>query len=199
MSSDWILDLIERGGYLAVAFLMLAENVFPPIPSEVVMPVAGIAAERGEMSIALVIVFGTIGAVVGQLIWFYLGLWIGEDRLKTLARHHGRWITVAPRDIDRADDWFDRHGHKAVFFGRMVPGIRTLISLPAGLSEMRLATFLLYSTLGSGIWTGLLAWAGYALGEQSEDVTRYISPIANIVVISILGYYIYRVATFKTS
>lgn len=197
MSSTWILDLIERGGYLAVAFLMLAENIFPPIPSEVVMPVAGIAASRGDMNIAVVIALGTIGAVVGQLLWYWLGLRIGEEGLKNFAHRHGRWLTLSPRDIDKAAEWFDKHGHKAVLIGRMVPGVRTFISLPAGLSAMPRNRFLTYSTIGSGLWTAALGIAGYTLGERSESVTHWIGPVSTIVLLGILAYYIYRVATFR--
>jgi membrane protein DedA with SNARE-associated domain len=197
VSSSWILNWIESGGYFAVASLMLLENVFPPIPSEVVMPVSGIAASRGDLNIALVITFGTIGAVAGQLLWYWLGLKVGEEGLKKLANRHGRWLTVSARDIAKADDWFDKHGHKAVLFGRLVPGVRTLISLPAGLSEMPLKTFLTYSVIGSGAWTAALALAGYALGERSESVTRWIGPVSTGVLVSLLAYYLYRVATFK--
>jgi membrane protein DedA with SNARE-associated domain len=197
VGSSWILDFIESGGYFAVALLMLLENIFPPIPSEVVMPVAGIAASRGDLNVVLVIVFGTIGAVSGQLLWYWLGLRVGEEGLKKLARRHGRWLTVSPGDIDKADRWFDKHGHKAVLVGRMVPGVRTLISLPAGLSEMSLRRFLIYSTIGSGLWTAALAVAGYALGERSESVTSWIGPISTVIFAGIVGYYLYRVATFK--
>jgi membrane protein DedA with SNARE-associated domain len=197
VSSAWILDLIERGGYFAVALLMLAENIFPPIPSEIVMPAAGIAAGRGDLSIVPVIVFGTIGAVAGQLLWFWLGLRVGKEGLKKLARHHGRWLTVSPRDIEKADRWFDRHGCKAVLFGRLIPGIRTLISLPAGLSDMSLRRFLVYSALGSGGWTAALALAGYALGERQENITRWLGPVSTTVFVAMFAYYIYRVATFK--
>jgi membrane protein DedA with SNARE-associated domain len=197
VSSDWILNLIQSGGYLAVALLMLLENVFPPIPSEVVMPVAGVLAGQGELSIVPVIIFGTIGAVAGQLLWFWLGLRVGEETLKSLARRHGRWLTVSPRDIDKADAWFDKHGGKTVMFGRLVPGVRTLISLPAGLSEMPLQRFLIYSTIGSGTWTALLAIAGYALGERQEGVTHWIGPVSTVVFGGIVAYYFYRVATFK--
>ena len=197
MTSDWILDLIDRGGYLAVALLMLFENVFPPIPSEVVMPVAGIVAGRGELSIVLVILFGTVGAVVGQLLWFWLGVRVGEEGLKRLARRHGRWLTVSPRDIEKADDWFDKHGGIAVMFGRLVPGVRTLISLPAGLSEMSLRRFLIYSTIGTGTLTAALGIAGYALGERQENITHWIGPVSTAVLVAILAYYIYRVVVFK--
>jgi membrane protein DedA with SNARE-associated domain len=197
VSSTWILDFIESGGYFAVALLMLLENIFPPIPSEIVMPLAGIVAGRGELSIALVILFGTIGAVAGQLVWFWLGLRVGEEGLKKFARRHGRWLTVSPRDIDKADAWFDKHGGKAVLIGRLVPGVRTLVSLPAGLSEMSVRRFLTYSTIGSGVWTAALGVAGYALGERSESVTHWIGPVSTAVVVLIAVYYVYRVATFK--
>jgi membrane protein DedA with SNARE-associated domain len=197
VASDWILNFIESGGYLAVALLMLLENIFPPIPSEVVMPVAGIAASRGDMNVAIVILLGTVGAVAGQLLWYWLGLRVGEDGLKNLARRHGRWLTVSPRDIDKADDWFDKHGGKAVMIGRCVPGVRTLISLPAGLSEMSHRRFLIYSTIGSGTWTAALALVGYALGERSESVTQWIGPVSTVIFAGILAYYLYRVATFK--
>jgi membrane protein DedA with SNARE-associated domain len=197
VTSDWILDFIDRGGYLAVALLMLLENVFPPIPSEVVMPVAGIVAGRGDLSIALVIVVGTVGAVSGQLLWYWLGWRVGEEGLKRLARRHGRWLTVSPRDIEKADDWFDKHGGKAVMFGRLIPGVRTLISLPAGLSGMSLQRFLIYSTIGSGLWTAALGMAGYALGERQENITHWIGPVSTAVLGTILVYYLYRVVTFK--
>ncbi len=198
MTADWIVDLIERHRYLAVSMLMLAENVFPPIPSEVVMPVAGIVASRGGMSIWAVIVFGTVGAVAGQSLWFWLGLKIGLDRLRVLAQHHGRWLTISPRDVNKANRWFEKHGAKTVMIGRIVPGIRTLISLPAGLACMRWPKFLLYSAIGSGLWTGVLAYAGFGLGERYENITRYIGPISTVVFAGIVVYYLYRVITFKT-
>lgn len=197
MAADWIVDLIERGGYLAIALLMLFENVFPPIPSEVVMPVAGIVAGQGSLQIGLVIVFGTIGAVAGQLVWYWIGLRVGEEGMKRFARRHGRWLTLSTREVDKADAWFDAHGHKAVLVGRLVPGVRTIISIPAGLAQMPLKRFLVYSTIGSGAWTAALALAGYALGERQEAITHWIGPISTIVFATIIAYYVYRVATFK--
>jgi membrane protein DedA with SNARE-associated domain len=161
------------------------------------MPVSGIVASHGDLSIVGVSLAGTAGAVAGQTIWFWIGLRVGMDRLKRLARRHGRWLTVSPRDIDRADRWFDRHCGKAVAVGRLVPGIRTLISLPAGLAGMPWSKFLAYSTLGSGIWTTALALTGYALGEKQENITRYIGPVSTVIFGGILLWYLYRVATFK--
>lgn len=111
---------------------MFLENVFPPIPSEVIMPAAGFAAGQGRLSLIGVIVAGTVGSVAGALFWYYVGKWIGADRLRRWAGRHGRWLTLAPKDIDRVDRWFDQHSGKAVFLGRLVPALRTLISVPAG-------------------------------------------------------------------
>jgi membrane protein DedA with SNARE-associated domain len=197
ISSDWIVDTIEKGGYFAVALLMLAENVFPPIPSEVVMPVAGIVAAGGELNIVGVVIAGTLGAVIGQAFWFWVGGRLGIDRLKHMAARHGRWFTVSPRDIDQADKWFDRHCAKAVVIGRLIPGIRTLISLPAGIAGMSWSKFLLYSAIGSGAWTTLLASVGYMLGERQENITRYIGPVSTAIFGAIVVWYLYRVITFK--
>lgn len=196
MASDWIVDFIHQGGYLGVAALMFAENIFPPIPSEVVMPVAGLAASQGELALGAVIVAGTAGALAGQLFWYWLGYRIGDEGLKAFAARHGRWITMTPRDVDRADAWFDRHGAKAVLIGRMIPGVRTLISLPAGLSEMPVRRFLVYSTIGTTAWTAALASAGYTLGEQFEGVSSRVGPLSTGVLLGIASWYIYRLLTF---
>lgn len=196
MSSDWIVEVIHQGGYLGVAALMFAENVFPPIPSEVVMPVAGLAASRGELMLGAVIAAGTAGALAGQLFWYWVGYRVGEEGLKAFAARHGRWITMTPRDVDRADAWFDRHGATAVLIGRLIPGVRTLISLPAGLSEMPLRRFLVSSAIGTTAWTAALASAGYTLGEQFEGVSSRVGPVSAGVLIAIACWYIYRLLTF---
>ena len=170
---QWITGFIEKSGYLGVALLTILENLFPPIPSELIMPFAGFAAQRGELSLPLVIIAGTIGSVVGALPWYAAGRWIGEDRLMRLAAKHGRWLALTPRDVDKSEDWFRKHSSKAVLFGRLVPAVRTLISVPAGVARMAIPKFLLYSTIGSLIWMGGLAAVGYALGDQYERVARY--------------------------
>jgi membrane protein YqaA with SNARE-associated domain len=129
---DWITGLVERTGYVGIALLMLAENVFPPIPSELIMPLAGFAAAQGELGMAGVVAAGTAGALAGALLWYGLGRWVGLERLKRWAAEHGRWLTVSPDDLDRAAAWFGRHGGAAVLVGRLVPAVRTLISVPAG-------------------------------------------------------------------
>lgn len=194
---DWIVDVLARSSYLGVALLMLAENLFPPIPSELIMPLAGFVAARGDMSLAGVIAAGTLGSVLGALPWYWLGRRYGPDRLRTLAGRHGRWLTVSPKDVDRARTWFDQRGRIAVLVGRLVPAIRTLISVPAGLAAMPMVPFLVCSTIGTLVWTTLLAGAGYWLQDRYEQVSTYLDPVSKIVVGLIVLTYIYRLVTWK--
>jgi len=179
--AEWVQNLMDSMGYLGILLLMILENLFPPIPSELIMPSAGFAAARGEMNLALVILMGVLGSVIGTLPLYYVGRAFGEERLVVWADKYGKWLTLSGRDIRKADDWFDKHGTKAVLFGRMVPGIRSLLSLPAGMSEMPMPKFLIYSAIGSGLWASALAGAGYVLGENYDRVEQYISPVSKIV------------------
>lgn len=192
-----IVDVVSQNGYPGIFLLMLAENIFPPIPSELIMPLAGFVAARGDLNIVLAILVGTAGSVVGALPWYYAGALFGRDRIKRMAGKHGRWMTVAPEDIDLASDWFARHGRAAVFFGRLVPAIRTLISIPAGIVRMPLLPFLLYSTIGSLIWTSLLAATGYVLQAQYALVEHYVDPVSKGVVMLVIAVYIVRLIRFK--
>lgn len=194
---DWVTGFIQKSSYLGVLLLMLAENVFPPIPSELIMPLAGFTAARGQSNIVLIVLAGTIGSLLGATLWFYIGRWLGTERLKGFAARHGRWLTVSPADIDRANDWFDRHGAKAVFLGRLIPAVRTLISVPAGVTGMPLLRFLTWTALGTLIWTSLLAGAGYLLQDQYTRVAEYMNPVSNIVLGLIAAWYLYRVVTFR--
>ena len=173
-------------GYLGIGLLMFLENLFPPIPSELIMPLAGFTIAQGKMEFIPVILAGVLGTMLGALPWYYVGKLVGEENLKRLANKYGKWISVSSRDIEKVDNWFDKHGEKAVFFGRLVPGIRTLISLPAGLSEMPLVPFLLYSTIGTLLWVGLLTYCGYLLGSQYYILEEYIGPISKIVFVVLL-------------
>ncbi len=193
---DWITGFVERTGALGIVLLMLAENVFPPIPSELIMPLAGFTAALGETSIVVVVLAGTLGSLLGALIWYYVGRWLGLDRLRSLAARHGRWLVLSPAEIDQAEDWFRRHGGKAVFLGRLIPGVRTLISVPAGVTRMPLAGFLAWTTLGTALWTALLAGGGYVLQAQYGRVAGIVNPASNVIVGLIAVWYIYRVVTF---
>lgn len=193
---DWIVSLVERGGYFGVAALMFAENVFPPIPSELIMPLAGFSAARGELNLFAVIIAGTVGSLLGVLVWYYIGRALGAARLKRWAARHGRWLSLSTEEVDRSNDWFLRHGGCAVFIGRLVPAVRTLISVPAGIAEMSVTKFLLYSSIGTFVWTTFLAGTGYLLESRYDQVSSYMNPISNIVVGALLLGYIYRVVTF---
>lgn len=178
---SWIQNTMTTLGYPGIVFLMFLENVFPPIPSELIMPFAGFTASQGQLAFYGVVLAGWLGSLIGQLPLYYLGRLANEDRLKGWADRYGRWLGVSSRDIGKADDWFDRHGPKAVFLGRLVPGVRSLISVPAGMSEMKLAPFLLYSALGTGLWSLLLAWLGLMLGQRYDLVETYLGPVSYVV------------------
>ena len=195
--ASWIEGIVQTTGVLGIAFLMLLENVFPPIPSELIMPLAGYTASQGKANIVLVIVAGTIGSLAGAFFWYAIGRWIGEEGLKRIADRYGRWLTLSRADVDRADDWFDTHGHKAVLLGRLVPTVRTLISIPAGLSEMPVRRFLIYSAIGTAAWTTILALLGYGLGSQYDKVNAWMDPVSYGVLGLIVLIYIYRVVTFR--
>jgi membrane protein DedA with SNARE-associated domain len=191
---EWIVSIIDKGGYLGIFFLMFLENVFPPIPSELIMPTAGLLAVQGKFSFLLVVVAGSLGSFAGQGLLYYLGYRVGEERLKRWARSHGHWVAVSADEIDRGKLWFQRRrGSMAVFLGRLVPGFRSVISVPAGLVKMPLARFMIFTLLGTVIWTAALAAAGGLIGENYDRVERFLDPITYIVVLSMVGSYLWRV------
>lgn len=172
---NWILATVQTGGYIGVAVLTLLENVFPPIPSELILPVAGFLVSTGELSFVWVVVAATVGSVVGALLFYGLGFWLGDKRLRAFIQRYGRWLALDESDLDEAEAWFERHGGKAVFVGRLVPSLRSLISIPAGVARMPLGRFVVYTTVGSGIWNAALVGAGVVLGDQWERVKPFLS------------------------
>jgi membrane protein DedA with SNARE-associated domain len=191
--TDAIIEFISSHGYWAIALLMFAENVFPPLPSEMIMPFAGFVAARGELSVAGVVAAGVMGSLAGGLPWFFLARRWGAEKLKCLADRHGRWLTVSRSELDRAERWFQRHGVGVLVLGRLVPGVRTLVAVPAGLAGMSLRSFLVWSSLGSLLWTGLLTAAGYLLEDRYEEVVGVLDPAAKLVLASIVVAYAVRV------
>lgn len=194
---DWVTGTIDSWGYFGVFALMLLEHLFPPIPSEVIMPLAGYLAADGRMNLLVTLLVGTAGSVIGTTVWYFIGRGVGEERLKRWAAKYGRIMTVSPSDIDKAHDWFLRYGTFAVFIGRMIPAIRTLISVPAGIARMPFGSFLIITTIGSAIWTTLLTVAGYLLEAHYDQVEAYVDPVSKVVVIAVLVVYIYRLVTWK--
>lgn len=195
--TGWAEGIIDGWGAFGVAFLMFLENIFPPIPSEVVLPLAGYRASTGALSPFMAFLGGTVGSLTGVTIWYLAGRWLGTERLKTFARRHGRLLTLTPGEIDKVDRWFAKNGGWAVLFGRLVPGIRTLISIPAGVSGMTFRRFLTLSAIGTGIWSALLIAAGWLLGQEFEAVGGWVGPVGNLIIGAALVYYLYRVATFR--
>ncbi|MCR8827614.1 DedA family protein [Pseudosulfitobacter koreensis] len=189
---DWITGLISQTGLIGIFLLMLGENVFPPIPSEVIMPLGGFLVEQGEMTMFGAVVAGSLGSLLGTTLWYWAAVRLGADRIRRLIVKHGRWLTLSETDYDRALGWFDRHGDMAILIGRMIPGVRTLISVPAGLAGMPLARFLFLSLIGSVLWVCLLTGAGYALGSQFELVSEWLNPVTNILLGGLLVLYVYR-------
>jgi membrane protein DedA with SNARE-associated domain len=172
--AGWVLDVIQAMGAVGVAALVALENLFPPLPSEVILPLAGFLAGQGKLSLAAVLVAATIGSVVGALVLYWAGAALGRERLRRIAE---RTPLMDADDVDRAQGWFDRHGRTAVLAGRLVPGVRSLISIPAGVSRMPLLPFLAYTTLGSAAYNAVLVLLGHQLGSRWTSVEKYSDPI----------------------
>ena len=197
--AQWIIGFIEQHGYVGIVLLMILENVFPPIPSELIMPFAGFAAARGNLNAAGVVAAGTLGSLLGTLPWYVAGRLLTLERLKAGSARYGRWLTVAPADIDKANQWFERHGASAVFLGRMVPAVRSVISAPAGLTRMSLPRFLFWSLIGSMLWVGILVALGHVLEAEYERVEHWLDPVTKIILGMVIAVYVWRVVTFKAS
>lgn len=185
---EWITNTMNSLGYLGIGLLMFLENLFPPIPSELIMPLAGYTATFPNTQIQVIpaIAAGVIGTILGAIPWYYAGLLLGQQRLQLLANRYGKWIGISGEDIEKSTNWFQKHGSKAVLFGRLVPGIRTLISIPAGISKMPLIPFFIYSTIGTIGWVTFLTYAGYFLGKNYKLVEDYIDVITKVVVFGVL-------------
>ncbi|WP_305785645.1 DedA family protein [Symbioplanes lichenis] len=175
----FVTDLVEKLGGPGAGIAVALENLFPPIPSEVILPLAGFAASQGDLNLASAIIWTTIGSVAGAVVLYYVGALLGRGRVRAIAE---RLPLVRLADVDRTEEWFARHGVKAVFLGRMIPIFRSLISIPAGLERMRITTFLLCTTLGSLIWNSIFIVAGYGLGESWTAIEGWVGTYQNVVI-----------------
>lgn len=188
--ATWVQDIIEKFGYLGVALLVIVESVFPPIPSEIVLPFAGFVAQRSsstvDTSVVGMIIAATIGSVVGALILYAISSAIGPDRLRAFISKFGRWFGVKPTDLARAEEWFDRRTIVAVLVGRCVPLIRSIVSIPAGFRRMKITPFVIYTFIGSLIWNTLLIGAGAVLGDQWDRVGKYVGVFQWVVIVAII-------------
>jgi membrane protein DedA with SNARE-associated domain len=179
----WVSGVIQSFGYAGLAFLMLAENLFPPIPSEVILPLTGFLVEQGDLTFFPALTFATAGSLAGALVLYALGRWGGRG----VILRYGGVLRLKEAELDRADRWFDRYGGLVVLFGRMVPGVRSLVSIPAGLSEMPLGRFVLLTVLGSGVWNTLLIGVGLLLGENWSRVASVVGSVSNVVLVLLAG------------
>ena len=173
-------------GYLVIALVMLLENVFPPIPSEVVMPFAGFLVFQGKLQLVPTVLAGLIGTVLGAWFWYGIGRLINEERIEHWLARHGRWIGIQPADLAKSRRWFNRHGPAVVFWGRIIPGVRTLVSVPAGIELMPQLPFLAWTTAGSLLWTLLLTLAGQLMGQGYGQVEAWLEPIAKGIKVLLL-------------
>lgn len=195
--TEWILRLIEQGGYWGIALLMFLENVFPPIPSELIMGVGGMAVARGTMAFWPLLLAGSVGSTLGNYIWFLVGDRWGYRRLQPLIERWGRWLTVEWEDVERAGRFFRKHGQWLVFALRFSPFLRTMISLPAGLAHMKHGKFLAFTFAGTMVWNVLLIKGGHWLARYMAEAQHWLNWGIGITIVVTLAAYIWRVATWK--
>ena len=172
---------VTHWGYAGIVAAMVLENVIPPIPSELIMPLAGFYVGQGQLNFVGVVLAGLVGTVLGALPWYGIGRLVNEERLKHWVERHGRWVGISLQDLDHSRGWFQNHGAAVVFWGRLIPAIRTLISVPAGVELMPFGSFLFWTTAGSLIWNLALTSAGWALGKNWQQVLAAVKPVEGVV------------------
>ena len=196
--TEFIIRAIAWGGYLGIFLLMAAENVVPPIPSEVIMGLGGIAVARGHMEIVPLIVVATLGTTLGNYAWYVVGRRLGYRGLRPFVDRWGRWLTLDWDDVERLQRFFHDRGEWVVFVFRFLPVLRTMISLPAGMAAMPRVKFLVWTAAGAAIWNTVLAQAGVLLGTRFQELDRYVGPVAIASFALLAGAYLYRVVTWKS-
>lgn len=183
---SWVTDIMEQFGYLGVFIMMALENLFPPIPSEVVLPFGGFLTTYSSLTMIGVITASTLGSVIGAMILYSIGLWMDVERLENIIERHGHLLRVKKQDIHQANEWFVAHGYWTVFICRMIPLVRSLISIPAGVSHMKFSAFILLTTLGTLIWNVILISVGVLLGENWEKILAFMKVYSGIVYLMLI-------------
>ncbi|ENU31170.1 hypothetical protein F991_00883 [Acinetobacter sp. CIP-A165] len=191
---DWVLSIMEKLGYLGIAFLMFLDNVFPPIPSEVIMTSAGYTAAKGDLSLIGVIIAGSAGSLLAAMLLYWVGRKIPQQHLFHFIARYGKYLRISTTDLEKSLTWFEKHGHRVVFFGRMIPAVRSLISIPAGMSKMPFGKFMTYSAAGTIIWTSFLAFVGYYFSENQALMTAVIQRVGYIILTIAVFYILWRLA-----
>lgn len=195
--SEWIYEIIRQGGYGGIVFLMALENIIPPIPSEVIMGMGGIAVARGDMHFGPLLLWGTVGTTLGNYVLFLVADRLGYERLRPFIERWGRWLTLEWHDIDVAGKFFRRHGHWVVFVFRFMPMFRSVISLPAGLAHMKHWKFLGFTAAGAAIWNYLLILGGRWLGQTLHEADKWLGWATLICAVAAVGIYAWRVVRWK--
>ena len=181
---DYISLAVEKNtaiAYLTICFAMFLENIIPPIPSEIIMPLGGFFVYQQKLNFYILVFWGLFGTILGALPWYYLGRLVNQKRLSNFLDKKGKYLGISSNDLVKSKKWFEKYGVSLVFWGRLVPGIRTLISVPAGIELMPLGKFLIWTTFGSFIWVAILTYAGYLFGENYQMIETYLDQIKYIV------------------
>ena len=181
--TDWIISIMQELGYIGIALLMFLDNVFPPIPSEIIMPSAGYTASQGQLLLMGVIMAGCFGSLLAAALLYWLGRKISHEALFKWVDRYGKYLFIKSKDVEKSLSWFEKYGHRIVFIGRMIPAVRSLISIPAGMSRMPFWKFMLYSGLGTIIWTTFLAYVGFYFGENQEQMHRIFSQVSSFIIV----------------
>jgi membrane protein DedA with SNARE-associated domain len=195
--TEYLIDLVEAWGYLGVAIAMFLENVFPPIPSEVIMGLTGMAVADGKLTFVGAVAAGTGGAVLGNWVWYWIGRTVGYARFKPLIDRYGRWLTLDWPEVEKIVDIFKRFDNAIVFWARFLPQVRTMISLPAGMLMMSQLRFVVWTLLGTGVWNSVLIGAGYILRNEFSQFDDYYGWVAIVMIGAVVGLYLYRVITWR--
>ncbi|GAA0403639.1 DedA family protein [Paenibacillus motobuensis] len=177
---NWITSIMEQFGYFGILFLIALENVFPPIPSEVILTFGGFMTTSTSMTVTGVVIASTLGSVLGAVILYGIGYLLNVDKLEGIIEKYGRYLRVKKEDIRKADSWFDKYGYWTVLFCRMVPLIRSLISIPAGMNKMKFSLFLLFTTIGTLAWNVILVSLGAAVGGSWESIVEFMDVYSHI-------------------
>jgi len=191
----WVEQIISSMGYIGLYLVMFLENVFPPIPSEVVLPLAGSLTLTGRFSIFWITIIGMLGSLTGAFFFYGLGKWLGEPRVRMIIEKYGRFALLSTDDLDRSLEWFDKYDDWVIFFSRMVPIVRSLISIPAGIASMKIGKFSFYTVLGTALWSFILALGGRLLGEQWPLIAEWINTYQNIVLVVAVGIVLFFIAS----
>lgn len=186
--ATWITNAIESLGYVGIVLFIALENIFPPIPSELILPFTGFLVSQNKLWFPGVLLASTTGSLLGALFLYYLSSKLGRKRVDNLVSKHGKWVGVEENDMKKAVAWFDKHGKKTVFMGRLAPTIRSVVSIPAGLINMDIKTFILYTALGSALWNGTLISIGWLLGDKWKSVQQYTKFLEYGVFLLIAGF-----------